>query len=248
MLFLLWFPPLTVPASEIEPPDLAPLGEGALEVSLLIQRDISDDGNGTTYALPQPHLILGIFENFEIQLEADGRTIENPDGQGSNSFTSDFFIAGKVGLTEENGLNPKSAVFMLVGFPTGSEKVTSGGIDPFFRWLGKWGLPNDLSLTLNVGFGFPTNGPDEENRFFQISNVLNLAFPILQRMTGFVEYFNRVQNEGESDAHAVDAGFVYEFNDVFYTEFTATKGITEPAPAYAFKFLVGANFKLSTVL
>ena len=229
-------------ASQFEGPELTPKGEFLLELNATVEREENSTEDVTTYLFPQPTLYIGVLSNFEFQLESDAGVVISPDG-GESEFTgSDFVIKGKVGLTSENGWVPQSAVFAVISFPTGGKAVTSDGVDPTVSYLASWGLSHDMALTLNVGFGGPTNGPDESNRFFEFSSVVTLEFPLVGELGGFVEYFNAIGNENEPDQHSMDAGLSFQLAKNLSAEFTGGAGLVEAAPDYFFSAQLGISF------
>ena len=229
-------------ASQFESPALTPKGEFLLELNTTVEREENSTEEVTTYLFPQPTLYIGVLSNFEFQLESDAVAVIDPDGGKSESTGNDFVIKGKVGLTRENGWIPQSAVFSVLSFPTGGDAVTSDGVDPTVSYLASWGLSHDMVFTLNVGFGAPTNGPDESNRYFEFSSVVTLEFPLVGDLGGFAEYFNAIGNESEPDQHSIDAGLSYQIAKNLAAEFTGGAGLVEAASDYFFSVQFGISF------
>ena len=237
------FPVLTSHASEIEDPGLLEPEKVAMEFGFTFKRESNDAEKVNTYSFPEPLIIYGLFPNLEIQAEAKGWIVLDPDGGKTTTHGSDFTLAGKFGLPiRGDGWVPESAGFIVLSFPTGADEVTSDGVDPSFTYLAAWKLPHDLSLTANIGFALPTNGSAASNRYFEYSTVINLGFPISGKLSGFFEYFGSVASEGEADPHSLDAGLGYEVNDNLAMEVTGGAGLNEAAADFFLNFLVAISF------
>ncbi|MFQ5915838.1 MAG: transporter [Nitrospinota bacterium] len=213
-----------------------------MEFSLTFERESNVAEKVNTYSFPEPLIIFGLFPNFEVQAEASGLIIIDPDGGKTKTHGSDFTLFGKFGITSADGLIPEIAGFVGLSFPTGDDEVTSDGFDPSFIFLASWALPNGMTFAANFGFALPTNGPAESNRFFEYSTVLYLDYPITDRLVGFFEYFGSVANEGEADPHSLDAGLGYEVSQNISLEITGGAGLTEAAADFFLNFLVGISF------
>ena len=123
-----------------------------------------------------------------------------------------------------------------MSFPTGGAQVTSDGVDPEVILIWSYDLPRDFSISGNTGFALPTNGKQDSNRFFQVTNTIALGIPITDRLGAFVEYFGSVATEGEGDPHSIDGGFTFLLTEHVQLDIAGGGGITKAAADFFLGF------------
>jgi len=238
-------------ASQFEIPELVAPGNYQLEVGYTYLREVDTSPDTSTHSFPAPTFITGVISNLEIELSGDALIVIDSDPGSSTEDGSDFSMFGKFGITSENGWIPNTAGRVGLSFPTGGGNVSSDGFDPSFTFIAAWGvgksvealpLPKETTLYLNLGLAGPTNGRADSNRYFQYSTVVTLAFPIVENLSGFVEYFNALSTRNIADTHSVDAGFGYQLTKQFYTEVTLEVGLNDAASDYGTNVLFAWTF------
>lgn len=157
-----------------------------------------------THSLPELLVRRGITENIELRLgwnyEVGGTgdvVSGNEGGEGSATGAlereSQVLYGLKVGLTEQNGWTPRSAVIVQGYTPT-------SGLAPATDWVGAyafgWELPNRMRLDAAMRYGSEHAEHDALNHW---TPSVVLRAPLTERWQVHAEYFGIYSQGAASD-------------------------------------------------
>lgn len=190
----------------------------------------SDGADTDTWTLPEPLLRIGILDRAELRIAADGFISQHTDGEGTENVGSDLEVATKIRLLEQVGWRPATSLLAGLRFPTGGDAVTSDGYDPIAKLIASWEIGERFSVDANLGFGGPTQSPDDSDRVFETFAAASMGVALGERVGSFFEYFATLRGSGRDDEHAVDAGLTYLATDDVQLDVSAGAGLNRAAP------------------
>jgi hypothetical protein len=156
-------------------------------------------------------------DRFELRVITSGYTwSRTDDGNDSDSVSgwNDVSLGFKLKLTDQNGWLPRLAFGAQTTLGIGSDDISNQIAEPTLKLLWSYDLGTcfgdgwkGFTLGGNANIAWPTTAGD---RFTQGQGSIYLSFPIVDRLTGFVEYYVIGPNSKDSDeAHYADFGAVY---------------------------------------
>lgn len=196
-----------------------------------------------TYVHPNILWKYGASKRFELRLITESITQEMPImiPQGSD-FISGILpvqIGGKVSLTEEKGIAPKTSLIFHVAAPKiASKKFQAAKWAPNFRFV----MQNTLSETVGLGYNIGAEWDGETNTPGWIYTFAP-GFNIGKKWYGYIEVFGTIIKK-EKPEHAVDGGLAYYFSDNAKIDFSGGFGLTENAVDNY--LAVGFSFRINT--
>ena len=222
-----------------DPPTAVAPGSVQIESGITFARETdAHDPDTDSVTVPELEVRFGLMPRIEIGVTAEGYVYERRDGASSRSSGSDLGLQAKFHFLDQAGAVPAAGVKLFVSFPTGSDAVTSDGVDPWAEFLFQWNLGERLGVVANLNFGAPSLGVDDSRRIFEFRPQISFEAAIGDRLGGFVEYFGGVKTRGEDDEHSVDGGFTWLVNDDLQLDLSAGVGLNHAAP----DFFVSAGF------
>ena len=216
------------------PTTIVPKGMLQVESGVEFERVTADhEPNKTTITLPDLLLRVGITDRFEARLRADGLLYEVRDQLRDRALGSDLVLGAKLRLFSQHGLIPETALLGELSFPVGSDPVTSGGFDPRLDGLYEWKLVETLSLLLNTGFAWPTQGRRDSRRIFEFDPRASFNWQVTPRIGAFAEYYGEVKTGRVADEHSIDGGITWlVVAKRVQLDLSAGAGLNEAAPEW----------------
>lgn len=185
----------------------------------------------------------GASKRFELRLITESITQEMPImiPQG-NDFISGILpiqIGGKITLTEEKGIAPKTSLIFHMAVPKiASKKFHAAKWAPNFRFV----MQNTLSETVGLGYNIGAEWDGETNTPGWIYTIAP-GFNIGKNWYGYIEAFGTIK-KNEKPEHAIDGGIAYYFSNNTKIDFSGGFGISENAVDNY--FAVGFSFRINT--
>ena len=221
------------------PPDVVAPGAIQFEGGLSFERETHGSGpNVNTITVPGGLLRVGLLPPLEFRVSADGYVLEERSGGNDRSSGSDLAIGSRARLLDQQGIRPATALEFDLSLPTGSDAVTSDGVDPSGLLLVEWGFCDRFALDGNLGFASVSLGKHDSGRAFRVAPSLSLGASIGARANVFIEYYATFGDRGVADQHAVDGGFSWLVDDNLQLDVSVGAGLDHAAP----DFSVSAGF------
>ncbi|MDF1840149.1 MAG: transporter [Rubripirellula sp.] len=187
-----------------------------------------------SHTFPETLLRIGLSDNIEFRLRYSYAWTfidEAENQQGSQDLVWSF----KLGMTEECGLRPESALELRFTAPTGgsdySTRRVEHGLDYIYSWelAEKWELYGSTGYATGAlgDFGFTPERPAED-WFVVFSQSVALGVEMTERTALYAEFFGLFSDELEDDFSAVvfNIGLDYYINDDFLLDIRVGKGLT----------------------
>lgn len=222
-----------------ESPLVVPAGSIQLESGYTFTHDNEGTDRRSEHTLPEFLLRAGLTRDVELRLAwlgwsfTDERFLEEDDRgrdvwrNPHESDTNDFSAGFKFQLAREEGWIPDLAVIADITMPTGSERVSSGDVDPTVKILIGHSVTETVYVASNVNMRVAS---DELGRFFQVEGSISLGAELFEDVGGYVEYFFIAPNErGVDVAHYLDGGLTYQLTPVVQFDWRIGMGLNEEA-------------------
>ncbi|MBK6938424.1 MAG: transporter [Chitinophagaceae bacterium] len=196
-----------------------------------------------TFVHPTVLWKYGLSERFELRLITESITQETPllipYGNDFISGILPVHIGGKITLTNERGIAPKTSLIFHVAAPkVASQKFHASKWAPNFRFV----MQNTLSKTVGLGYNIGAEWDGETNTPGWIYTFAP-GFNIGKNWYGYIEAFGMIK-KNEKTEHAVDGGLAYYFSENTKIDFSGGFGITECAVDNY--FAIGFSFRFNT--
>jgi len=142
----------------VESSDVVGTGRVQVETSFMVERNHSAGVREHTTTTPTL-LRIGTGEDWEIRVEADGRTISRSTDDLTGQRTtrrgySDLAIGVKWHMQEESGIAPAIAWLLHADIDTGSPAFRGTGVNPSLRMVAEWELPQGYSAGIMPGLAY----------------------------------------------------------------------------------------------
>lgn len=199
---------------------------GRLQLEAGYSYTLRDRDGTTTHRSNAPEVLarFGLLsDRLELRLSTSGYVwSRSKDGSGagfdSSGGWSDLAVGFKVKVCDQDRWLPRLALDATTTLGVGSDGTSSQIAEPALKALWSYDLGTSLGdawsgVTLggNVIAAWPTS---DGNRFTQGQGSIYLAFPIVNRFSGFAEYYVIGPNsKGTDAAHYVDCGGAYLLTD-----------------------------------
>jgi hypothetical protein len=214
-------------------PDVVEPGTVQLEGGFSFERETDgEDPNTNTISVPGGLLRVGALSFLEVRVSADGFVFEERAGDNDRSSGSDLTIGSRALLFDQKGVRPATALDFDLSLPTGSDAVTSDGVDPGGALLLGWDLNERLVLYANIGLASTSLGKDDSRRAFQAEPSVSLSASISERASVFIEYYAAFIDRGVDDEHSIDGGFSWLIGDDLQLDLFAGAGLNDAAPDF----------------
>jgi hypothetical protein len=139
------------PGQSNSPSVVAP-GTIQLEGGFTFERETDGgDPNTNTISVPGSLLRVGVLSFLEARVSADGFVYEERNGDNNRSSGSDLTLGSRARLFDQKGIRPAIALDFNLSLPTGSDAVTSDGVDPSGIFIFEWALDEQFAICSNVG-------------------------------------------------------------------------------------------------
>jgi Putative MetA-pathway of phenol degradation len=215
------------------PPHVVAPGAIQLEGGLSFQRETQGGGPDTnTLTVPGGLLRVGLVSPLELRVSAVGYELETSSGGKHRSSGSDLVIGSRARLLDQQGIRPATALEFDLSLPTGSDAVTSGGVDPSGLLLVEWGFWDRFVLDGNLGLASVSLGENDASRAVQVAPSLSLGASIDARANVFIEWYATFSSRGVADQPAVDAGLSWLVDDDLQLDVSVGAGLDDAAPDF----------------
>jgi hypothetical protein len=186
-------------------------------------------------------LKYGLTKRVELRLE--GNFQSDYEQLIPNPLTTTVFgpveIGTRIGLFEEKGLRPKTALLFHLGLPfTSTMHDANQKLFPSFRFCFQNSLSDHVALGYNVGAQW--DGYDNTPTWFY---TFVPGFNIGERWYAFAEVFGFLK-EGTQAETLIDTGLAYDFSDNTRIDISVGKGLGDSQTKNF--FAIGFSFRVPT--
>lgn len=169
----------------------------------------------------------GAVKKFEFRLITELVSVENSLSLSSKKYTSSLLpvqLGGKLSLSEEKGILPKTSVIFHIAAPKiASKKFRATKWAPNFRFT----MQNTLSQNIGLGYNVGAEWDGESNTPFWIYTI-SPGFNIGKKWYAYIEAYGAIA-KNQKPEHAIDGGIAYYFSDDTKIDFSGSVGISEEA-------------------
>ena len=212
------------------------VGRGVVQVESGYSYFYKDEDEEIESAHTAPEMLLrfGLSDDIEFRLRYSYGWIfidEADDAQGSQDLIWSF----KLGMTEQRGGIPESALELRFTAPTGGGDFSTGRVEHGLDYIYAWEIADGWELYGSTGYN--TNGlgdfgllPEEPagDWFVTWSQSVAIGTELTENMTVYNEFFGLFSHALEDDFSIVvyNIGIDYYISDNFVVDFRAGKGLT----------------------
>lgn len=194
---------------------IAPVGHFQLESGYLFVHRDRDSVQTNRNIAPELLGRVGVLPNrLELRASWSGWVWSDTESGGESvdsNGASDLSLGFKLKLIDQDGWIPRLALGFATTVGGGSAVAASQEVEPVVKLIWSSDLGKGCTLLGNLNLAFPTT---EGERFTQGQASIYFSFPIVARITGFVEYFAIWPAvDGSDGAHSIDGGFSWLLND-----------------------------------
>lgn len=217
------------PGQSNAPHVVAP-GTFQFEGGLTFARE-TDGGDPNTNILTVPGglLRIGLLSFLEFRMLADGYVFEDRKGDNDRSSGSDLTLGGRAYLFGQNGVLPETALDFNLSLPTGSDAVTSDGVDPSGIFVFEWALNERFILHHNLVLASTSLGKSDSRRAFRVTPTVSMTATITEQAGAFIEYYATFSDSGLKDEHSIDGGFTWLIGENLQLDISAGAGLNDAA-------------------
>ncbi len=194
-----------------------------------------DDEIEHTQATPEMLLRLGLSDDIEFRLRFNyiWQSFEDDDNQEG---TQDLVWSFKLGMTDQCGRLPESALELRFTAVTGGSDFSTRRLDHGIDYIYAWEIAEGWELYGSSGYG--TGGlddvsllPDEpaSDWFIVWNQSVAVGTELSEKITMYNEFFGLFSHALEDDFTIVvyNIGFDYYISDDFVVDIRAGKGLTD---------------------
>ena len=189
-------------------------------------------------------LRVGLLSFLEFRVSANGYVFEEQSGGSDRSSGSDLAVGSRARLLDQQGIRPATALEFDLTLPTGSDAVTSDGVDPSGLLLVEWRFCDRFVLDGNLGLASVSGGKHVSGRAFQVSPSLSVGASLGASAQLFIEYYATFSDRSIPDQHALDGGFSWLVDDDLQLDISASAGLNHAAPDFSVSAGVAWRFSL----
>ena len=221
-------------------------GRVQLEAGYTFFRDRSDGVVTSSHSYPESLLRIGMFADwFEFRIAqnfGNSRTF-SPDAIQNTDGAEDLYLGVKLGLTEQKGVLPESALILQSLIPTGSSGVTSGALLPGANLLYGWEVVKDR---LSLGGSSQGNRRIDEtsHEYIEFAQSITVGYTLTKKLGAYTEWFAFLPSgaigEDVGPQHYFNGGFTYKFTPNFQYDIRAGVGLNRRAD----DFFAGTGFAM----
>lgn len=228
-------PPLfTNRSNQTEPVDTVP--ERTVQFELGWSVTGNGNASGRVFELPVSALHVGLNRRIEVEFLWSGVSWTDRStfpGDGDLHGATDGAAALKMGLWNESGLRPRSAIVTGVNLPFGADDLTSRRIDPFLTFAFSHSLGEGVSLGYSLGPSWSTEedaAGDRDTRS-SLSYAISIDAGLRGSLSGFVEIFGSTALSDSGRArNSFDTGIVYNVRGRLILDASVGWGLTSESP------------------
>ena len=209
------------------------VGLGVLQTELgYTYTEGSPDDGGRDQTYPELLLRYGfLFDWMELRVaySAGSARVNGSTLAGSD----DLYLGLKLGLTEQLGWLPETAIIPQMTVPSGGGDRTEGRVLAGVNYLYSWSLSEDISTGGSTQFNRSVDG-ETNNLYTEWAQSWTVAYSLTDRVGAFTEYFGFYPDDAdaESPQHFVNGGFTYLLHDNLQLDIRAGKGLSSASEDY----------------
>jgi hypothetical protein len=218
------------------PPGILAPGYVQLEAGVQLTGDKTGDGNAEittqTLSVPAGLIRIGLLKTMELRLSTEFRSVKTSFGGTAGGDTTISGLAGialgtKVGITQEEGAIPETALLLTLGLPEiGSENFRPASVAPSFLLAMRNGLSSAVNLYYNLGAYWDGATPSGTGQY-----GISLGVSLSNNLSAFGEIYGNLKT-GALPLHATDAGLALVVDPCIQLDLSGGVGITPSAPDY----------------
>ncbi len=180
-----------------------------------------------THTLPGLLARVGVTHALEARLGLPGLQLASGAAAAQRSGLGDAELGFKYRLVAAARGRPGAALIGGVSVPTGSDAVTSGGVDPSVLLALSAAFGDRLSVGSNLGSTWTARAGGGSGRAVgaHLTYTLSLAVALSGRIGMFAETFGTVPVPGGASAHAVDGGVTWLVRDNLQFDVSGGRGV-----------------------
>lgn len=197
---------------------------------------IAGDLDRQDHVLPELLVRVGVLEQIEVRFGWHGYTFRRWENTRTGSVTneqgtSDVDIGAKLGLTEQNGWIPRTALITEVSVPLRDAPFGSTVVGGRLNFIYTWMLAEYISVGGSTGGTWAEEAGDHYSQFHE-SVVVNLG--LTEELGFFFETFALFRpDHAESRPHYyVDGGFTYKLTPDIQIDWRAGWGLSDVADEF----------------
>jgi hypothetical protein len=219
------------------------VGRGYVQVESGFAYEREGRGAERTGTLTAPVSLarIGIARRVELRVGTDG-VFSSATGPDRVTGVADVETGVKVRFLDQAQAGVDMAVIPMVSFPTGSDVVSSGQIDPTVKLTWARELPFGFGLSGNYNVSSLT---EAGRRFAQQALSVSLGHDLLAGFGGYIEAFGfSPMSRGTSSGWTIDGGVSRLFGPNVQLDLEAGRGITSEAPDWFIGFGVAVRTRM----
>lgn len=222
---------------------IVPQGHFQLENGFTFTTDHAEGSRTNTYTGPQMLLRAGLVEDLlELRISWSGYNwVQTRDSGGARvdlDGWTDAIVGAKLHVLDQDQWIPRVSILGQTTIGGGEQPIATQEIEPLFGLLMSYDLGDGWSVIGNANLAFPTTGGDH---FTQGQASVALWFPIIDKLSGFVEAYALFPNSKDNDAaYSIDCGATYLLND--RVQLDASIGVGLNKEANDFYASIGISF------
>lgn len=212
------------------------VGRGVVQVESgysYFYKDTPDEVEGS-HTTPEMQIRFGLSDDIEFRLRYSYAWTFIEDAE-TEKGSQDLIWSFKLGMTDECGCVPESALELRFTAPTGGSEFSTGRVENGLDYIYAWELAEGWELYGSTGYG--TNGlgdfgliPEEQadEWFVAWSQSVALGTELTEKMTVYNEVFGLFSHGLEDEFSIViyNIGIDYYINHNFVVDFRAGTGLT----------------------
>lgn len=178
------------------------------------------DSNASNHVLLNNNVIrYGFLETFEFSalIDYQNNYYQFDSAESSLQGLSNLHLGFRVHITDQKGWRPTTGFQMRLSIPNLSADYKAENIAPVMVFVANWALPKSMSFATNWILSYNGNDQYPTGKY-----VLNFAFPIHNKWSGFIENFGQV-NQSVFQTR-FDGGFAYLLNNDVQLDISAGYG------------------------
>lgn len=206
--------------------------------------DRSGGVNTSSHSYPEALLRIGMIADwFEFRVGQNfGNVRQNsPDGVFSPGGPEDLYLGVKLGLTEQKGVLPESALIVQMTVPTGHRDFTAGRVLPGINYLFGWDVIEDR-LTFAGSIQANRAIDAESHGYVELAQSLTVGYGLTEKLGAYTEWFAFYPAGAiapdVAPQHYFNGGFTYRFTPNLQFDIRAGIGLNR----HADNFFAGTGF------
>jgi hypothetical protein len=219
-------------------------GRIQLEAGYTFTRDRSGGVTTTGHSYPEALLRVGALTDWlEFRLGQNfGNSREGAlNGVFNTNGPDDLYLGVKLGLTEQQGVFPETAIILQTTLPTGHGDFTAGKVQPGYNLLYGWDvIKNRLTLAGSTQANRAIN--DVGKGYLELAQSLTVGYGLAEKLGAYTEFFAffpaGATISGVGPEYYFNGGFTYQLTHNLQFDIRAGVGLNKRAD----DFFAGSGF------